>query len=124
LVASYEGSNGLSRSSSGVTLLTVAKADVRTAFKLSAAKISYGHEQVERLSVTVSPQFSGSPTGRVRIGASTTTLCEISLSSAKGSCTLSPKKLKAGTYHLVAFYGGSRNFIGSTSATETISIVG
>jgi hypothetical protein len=62
------------------------------------------------------------PTGTVTIKASATTLCVIKLSSGKGSCTLSAKRLKAGTYRLVATYGGSKNFKGSTSAKETLTI--
>ena len=85
--------------------------------------MTYGDEQAEHLLITVSPQLQGSvPTGTVTIKASTTTLCEITLKSSKGSCTLSPKKLKAGTYRLVATYGGSTNFKGSTSAKETLTV--
>jgi hypothetical protein len=47
----------------------------------------------------------------------------ITLSSGKGSCTLSAKRLKVGTYRLVATYGGSTNFKGSTSAKETLTVV-
>ena len=90
---------------------------------LSAAKVTYGDEQLEHLSVTVSPQHSGSrPTGTVRVKESSTTLCVITLSSAKGSCKLSAKKLKAGTYRLVATYRGSTNFKSSTSAKETLTV--
>ena len=46
----------------------------------------------------------------------------IKLSSGKGSCTLSAKRLKAGTYHLVATYGGSKSYQGSISAKETLTI--
>jgi hypothetical protein len=100
----------------------VAKATSKTALRLSAAKVTYGHEQVEHLSVTVSPQFPGSmPTGTVTVKASTGTLCVITLSSGKGSCRLSPKRLKARTYSLVATYGGSTNFKGSTSV-KTLTV--
>ena len=103
--------------------LTVAKATSKTVLKLSATKVTYGDEQVLHLSVAVSPQYSGSPpTGRVTIKASTTTLCTTSLSGAKGSCTLSAKKLKAGTYNVVVAYGGSTNFKGSTSAKESFTV--
>ena len=78
----------------------------KTALKLSAAMVTYGDEGVEHLTVTVSPQHSGStPTGTVTIKTSTTTLCVIKLSSCEESCTLYAKKLKAGTYTLVATYG-------------------
>ncbi len=103
--------------------LTVAKATSKTVLKLSATKVTYGDEQVEAMSVTVSPQRRGSiPTGTVTIKASATTLCVIKLSSGKGWWTMSAKKLKAGTYHLVATYSGSKNFKGSTSAKVTLAI--
>jgi hypothetical protein len=47
----------------------------------------------------------------------------ITLKSGKGSCTFPAKKLPAGAYSLVATYGGSANFKGSTSAKETLTVV-
>ncbi|HXZ83656.1 MAG TPA: Ig-like domain-containing protein [Acidimicrobiales bacterium] len=103
---------------------SVGQAATKTALKLSATKVTYGHEQTERLSVTVSPQYPGTtPTRTVTVKTSTKTLCVITLSSGKGSCALSAKRLKVGTHHLVATYGGSTNFKGSTSADKTLSIV-
>jgi hypothetical protein len=124
LTASYTGgSYFVPSSTSASTSLTVTKATSTTALKLSAAKVTYGDEQLEHLSVTVSPEHSGSrPTGTVRVKESSTTLCVITLSSAKGSCKLSAKKLKAGTYRLVATYRGSTNFKSSTSAKETLTV--
>jgi hypothetical protein len=46
----------------------------------------------------------------------------IKLSGAKGSCRLSPKKLKVGTYRLVATYDGSTDFGGSASAKQTLTV--
>jgi hypothetical protein len=94
-----------------------------TVLALSATKVTYGDEQVEQLSVTVSPQSSGSmPTGTVTVNESTMTLCTIELSSGKGSCKLSAKKLNAGTYEVLATYAGSANFYGSASAKETFTV--
>jgi len=122
VVAAYPGDGSFAPSvTSGRVLVTAASG---TALKLSARKVTYGHEQTEHLSVRVLPQYSGStPTGTVRVKQSSTTLCVIKLSSGKGSCTLSAKKLKVGTYHLVATYGGSTNFKGSRSAEETLRVV-
>ncbi len=53
----------------------------------------------------------------------TTTLCKIKLSSGKGPCTPSAKKLTAGTYRCAAAHRGSTNLGGSTSARETITVV-
>ena len=124
LVATYGGSTDFDGSASAKETLTVAKASSKTALKLSNARLTYGDEGAEHLSVTVSPEFTGlTPTGTVTIKESTTTLCTITLSAAKGSCTLSAKKLSVGTYSLVATYGGSTNFKGSTSAKETLTVI-
>jgi hypothetical protein len=102
--------------------LIVVKAATKTALKLTTTTVTYGQEQTERLSVAVSSQYGGTmPTGTVTVKASMTTLCRITLSSGRGSCTLSARKLRAGTYGLVAIYGGSTNFKGSTSAKKTLT---
>jgi hypothetical protein len=122
-VATYSGSARFKASASASSTLTVAKASSSTALELSLAKLSYGHEQAEQLSVTVSPQYPGpGPTGSVTIKSSTTRLCVITLSSAKGSCTLSSTKLPAGTYSLVATYGGSVNFGRSASTRKNLTV--
>jgi hypothetical protein len=46
----------------------------------------------------------------------------IKLKSAKGTCSLSPKKLTMGTYHLVATYGGSVNLSWPTWAPRAPSL--
>jgi hypothetical protein len=124
LTASYPGdANFASSVTSGSTSLTVGKATSTTALGLSAAKVTYGDEGVAQLSVTVSPEYSGStPNGTATVTQSTTTLCVITLSSAKGSCTLSATELAAGTYGLVATYGGSVNFGASASAQESLTV--
>ena len=103
---------------------SVGRATTKTVLKLSAKKVTYGHEQAEHLSVTVSPQHPGTtPTGTVTVKTPTGALCAITLSSGKGSHALSAKRLKVGTYHLVATYGGSSKFASSASATGTLTIV-
>jgi hypothetical protein len=114
---------GTGPSSAVSNSVSPAKATSKTTLKLSSKKVTYGDEQVEHLSVSVTPQHSGTtPTGTVAIKASATTLCVIKLKSAKGSCSLSAKKLKAGTYRLVATYGGSKSYQGSISAKETLTV--
>jgi hypothetical protein len=124
LVATYGGSTDFDGSTSVKESLMVAKATSKTALKLSNARVTYGDEGVEQLSVTVSPEFTGStPYGSVTIKESTTTLCVITLSSTKGSCKLSARKLNAATYSLVATYGGSTDFDASASAKQTLTVV-
>ena len=122
--ASYGGSlNDASSATPAATTVIVGKATTKTALKLSGSRVTYGDEQAERLSVTVSPQFAGVvPSGKVTLKESTTTLCVIKLSSAKGSCTLGATKFGAGVEHLVASYGGSSDFDGSSSSHQTVTI--
>jgi len=64
----------------------VATATTTTTLKLSAKSVTYGHEQRERLFVTVSPQYPGAtPTGRVAISGAN---CLITLSSGRGSAAV------------------------------------
>ena len=92
-----------------------------TSLKLSAAQVTYGDEQVEQLSVSVSPQYAGTtPTGTVTISGAN---CQITLSSGKGSCTLPLAYFNVGNRKMVATYLGSSNFRHSASATQTIVIV-
>jgi hypothetical protein len=125
LSAAYGGSTDFAASTSATGTLVVAKAASRTGLKLSAAKITHGHEQAEILSVTVSPQYSGSaaPSGRVTIKGSTISLCVITLSSGTGSCALSSSRLAVGGWRLSATYGGNADFAASTSASQTLTVV-
>jgi phosphate ABC transporter phosphate-binding protein len=122
IVATYSGTSGFAASASAAKTLTVAKAATRTALSLSATRVTFGHEQSERLTVTVTPQFSGTPGGKVTIKTGRTTVCTITLASGKGHCTLAPRQLRRGTYRLIATYPGSSNFTGSASARKTLVV--
>jgi hypothetical protein len=103
------------------TTVTVARASTKTTLKLSAGKVTFGHEQSERLSVSVSPQFSGTmPTGAVTISG---TSCVIKLSGGNGSCMAKANTFHVGSHSLVAHYWGDGNFTGSLSAIQTIAVV-
>jgi hypothetical protein len=124
LVAAYAGNADLRGSTSAGSTLSVTKQSAPTTIELSARRITYGDEQAERVSVTVSPEFPGSiATGKVAVRKSTTTLCVINLAKGKGSCKLPSSKLKAGTYRLFAAYLGSANFARTTSANKALTVV-
>jgi Bacterial Ig-like domain (group 3) len=93
-----------------------------TAMALSRAKVTYGHEQSERIVVTVKAQYSGTPAGTVTVRAGSATVCTVTLRSGKGSCTLTARKLRRGTYYLIASYHGDQDFLGSTSAKKTLTV--
>jgi hypothetical protein len=130
LTASYSGSTyldssspGLAPSTSAAQTLTVAKATSKITLALSAAKVTYGHEGSERLTVKVTGQYAGTPTAKVTVKSGTTTVCTITLAAGKGSCTLTARKLPVGTRTLTAVYGGNADFTGAASARKTLKVV-
>ena len=97
---------GTNKETLTLTGTVTVKSASKTVLKLSPAKVTYENEQVEVMSVKVSPEFAApTPTGTVTISVSRTSrtsLCTITLLSGKGSCGLTAKELKnAGTYHIV-----------------------
>jgi List-Bact-rpt repeat protein/Big-like domain-containing protein/NHL repeat-containing protein len=130
LIARYGGSPVFDASFSAQKLLRVDKAKSKTALKMSAAKARYDHEQVERLSVSVSSNAGASkPSGRVAVKemvavkkSATKTVCVIILSAAKGSCSLKAAQLPGGAYSLVAAYSGSVDFDTSVSVKQTLTV--
>jgi len=123
LTATYSGSTSLAPSTSTAQTLAIAKATSKITLSLSAAKVTYGHERSERLTVKVTSQYGGIPTGKVAVKSGKTTVCTITLGSGKGSCTLAAKKLPAGTRTLIAVYGGNGDFTAATSARKALKVV-
>ncbi len=95
-----------------------------TSLKLSASRLIYGDEKVLKFSVTVRAQFSKShPTGTVTVEVGKKRICRIKLSAGRGTCSPSSQVLlSAGTYHVVAAYGGSRSFSASVSKSLTLTV--
>ena len=122
LTASYTGSADFLPSSASAAL-QVREAQSRTSLALSPASVVYGHEQSLKLTVTVAPQYSGSPRGTVIIAVGQTTLCTIRLSAQGGNCSpASPRVLSIGKHLVVASYQGSADFApSSTSRTLTVT---
>jgi Bacterial Ig-like domain (group 3) len=123
LTAHYSGGPGFAPSAGTSRPLTVAKAGTATILKLSTARVPYGHEQQEKLKVRVVPQYAGRPTGTVTMLWRGVTLCVIKLNRDVGACALGSEQLRPGAYHVVAKYGGDRDFNGS-SAKQTLTITG
>jgi hypothetical protein len=122
LTALYAGAAGFAASVSAAKTVTVVKATSRTALTLSAATIRYGHEQTERLTARVSPQYAGTPGGTVTVKAGSVRLCVITLRAGSGSCALTARQLSTGTYHLVASYAGNLDFKVSASPQKTLTV--
>jgi len=93
-----------------------------TGLTLSAAKVKFGHEQAEKISVKVSPRTGGTPGGRVTVTANQHTACVITLAGGKGACTLAARKLSPGSYGLTGHYAGDGAYDGSASAAKNLTI--
>ncbi len=122
LIAAYDGSADFLRSSSAPATLHVTKAKSHVSLTLSQAAIAYGNERSLKASVTVTPQYSGTPRGVVIIAVGQTTLCTIKPSSGTGSCSPSSQKtLRRGKHLVVASYQGSADF-SQSSASKTVVV--
>jgi hypothetical protein len=93
-----------------------------TSLSLSAAKIRFGHEQAERVAVKVTPRTGGTPGGKVTVKAGSAVLCVITVAHGKGSCALTARKLRPGSYHVIAVYGGGQIYAGSASGPKTLTV--
>jgi hypothetical protein len=124
VTAAYSGNSAFGPSSSPAKTLTVVKAASRTVVTLSTATVAYGREKSLVITVTVSPQYAGTPTGTVTVKAGRTTLCtNKALSRGKATCSPgSATKLAAGTYSVTAAYSGSGAFGASTSAAKRLRV--
>lgn len=121
--ASYPGDSSFAPShTNSATLLTVSKATSTTKVSLSPSSVVYGHEQTAKFSVTTAPEFAGTPTGIVTVAAGTLTLCKVTLSAGKGSCSPLSSALVAGTHSITATYPGSSDFGASTSGVAKLTV--
>jgi hypothetical protein len=93
-----------------------------TRLSLSAAKARFGHEQAERLTVTVTARTGGTPGGTVAVTANEHTVCNITLTGGKGTCALAARKLNPGSYRLTGHYAGDGAYDGSASAAKTLTV--
>lgn len=72
--------------------------------------------------MTVTPQYTGIPTGAVKVLSGTTTVCKMTLVGGKGHCSPAASALKVGSYSIVAVYSGSPNFTTSKSTAVTLKV--
>jgi hypothetical protein len=117
---------GFSTTGAGVQAFVVSRtlvAVTRAAVSLSAARVSYGDEEAERVSVTVSSSHGGTPSGPVTVRTRTGALCAISLKAGRGSCAVPALKFAPGPVSVTASYGGVSGFAASVSAARTFTVV-
>jgi hypothetical protein len=93
----------------------------KTSLKLSATKVTYGHEKTLKFSVTVSALFGGTVTGKVSVSDGKKTICTIKLTGGNGSCSpTSNTEIAPGKYPITAFYAGNK--LASKSGTGVLTV--
>jgi hypothetical protein len=107
--------------SGAFTMVEVPVRATATTLTRSHSIVTYGAEQREKLTVTVTAK-QGTPGGKVTIKAGTATVCVITLKAGTGSCTLTAKQFKAGRYHLVAGYPGGWPYGSSASGSWPLTV--
>ena len=122
ITASYGGNNTFAGSTSPAQLLAVETAST-TNLSLSPASVTAGSNGPVVMTATVSPSSgSGTPTGTVTFFNGTTQIGTGTLISGLATYNYNPSSLGAGTYSVVASYGGDTAFVGSTSSTQTLTV--
>ena len=123
VLAAYAGDASFNASASAnATLTVVSKFSSIATVKLSADPITFGHEQIEKFTVTVRGSGAPVPTGKVAVKSGKVILCTATLASGKGSCSPSASLLSAGKHSIVAVYAGDANFLVSTSTPSSLTI--
>jgi hypothetical protein len=86
---------------------------------------AYGNESAVKFTATVSPEYSGTPTGTVTVDDSgNDKLCTITLTTGQdgsGSCSPGDTVLGAGSYEAIAHYSGDTNFGSSDTSGSPLS---
>ncbi len=100
----------------------VGKPGTKATLKLSKSSLTDGSEKSLKFSVTVTGRY-GTPTGTVTIKAGKKTICTAKLSKGFGKCSPSSNtELGAGTYSIVASYGGNGTYAASKSKSSKLKI--
>src|SRR6185437_8799686 len=95
---------------------TITQAGTTTFVSSSSSPTVYG--QPVTFTASVSPDFSGVPTGTVTFMDGATTLGTATLDGT-GTATFTTGALAAGTHSVTAVYGGDANFAASTSSATS-----
>jgi hypothetical protein len=119
---SYSGRGDFAASASPAATLTVGVARSTPALSLSRSSVTYGSENAEKFTVSASHAGSVYPTGKAQVRIGGSALCTVTLSKGAGSCTLTAKQLRAGSYTIIAVYLGDVNYHSSQSAGKSLKV--
>lgn len=126
VTASYGGGIDYATATSSMLKLTVAKEPTKTTVTTKVSSITYGKEKSLVITVTVTPQYSGTTvSGTITITDGRITICtNKALSHGRATCTpASNTTLPKGTAHIVATYAGNADYASSRSAARTVRVV-
>jgi hypothetical protein len=118
----YYSGAGYAPARSNQVYVEVVKNPTSVALSISPATVTYGHEQLARMSVKVTAAHGGVPTGNVLVGYVHTVLCTIKLTNGAGSCALGARQLKVGTTPLGALYLGDSTHSNSRAAQQNFTV--
>jgi Bacterial Ig-like domain (group 3)/Beta-propeller repeat len=113
ITAVYAGDATFGTSTSKTISQVVSKAAAITSLFSSQDPSSFS--QSVTFTATVSPEFTGTPTGSVTFKNGTEAMATVTLNS--GVASHSTTKLATGAYPITAVYGGDSSFLASTSNT-------
>jgi Bacterial Ig-like domain (group 3) len=99
----------------------VAKAATTPVIAVSPATVTFGTRYHAVVSVTVAPQFTGTPTGTLFIYLNGSAMCETLLTGGKAACAV-PEGQNGGRYKITASYGGDGNFAASSAAAKYLTV--
>ena len=96
-----------------------------TALSLLSSTVTYGDEHAEKFSVKVTARAPGTgvPTGHVVVESGGKFLCNTYLYLGMGSCSPAAEALARGSYKIVAYYSGDKNFKPSRSRMEPLIVI-
>ena len=117
---SYSGDGNYRPTAFPALTLSIVKAGTTTSISPPAPPLIFG--TALNFTVTVSPEFSGVPTGTVSLFDGVNLLGTLPLSTA-GSANFVASSLSEGNHTLSAQYSGDGNFTGSTSAALTEQVL-
>lgn len=121
ITATYNGSSGFTSSTSSILTQTVNQDGTTSAVTSSLNPSRKGQTVTFTATVTANAPGTAVPTGSVTFKDGTKNLSTKTLNSS-GQATFSTSSLVRGTHSITVVYGGSSNFIGSTSPVLTQTV--
>jgi len=131
--AVYFGNENSGPSADGpIPLTVIAQQPTTTSLRLSSDTVIAGQEDSEELDFTALGDTGNPAQGPVTVLAATQagstplpscTNIQVSAQFGDGSCTLAANELAPGTYQVTARFDGNQNFLGSSSAPQTLTVL-